>query len=91
MKHEQEYIQYKVGDDIYIGGMGYLSRGKDDFAGGLCKISKIEGGGFAVAEYPGHMLGFAYWLPKQEELKAVYGNKRGYADPDMRPEFNTGD
>ena len=84
-----------VGEDVYIPSELYLSHGRDDFAGGLCRISRIEtsvlgvpGTYVEVEEQPGTLHGWDDLLRQQDELRARYGDRRGHADPDLRPEFN---
>ena len=87
----------KVGDDIYVGTALYLSHGVDDFHGGLCKISKVKPAISAgkpewfisVEERPGWSYNYASLLKEQAELKAQYGETRGYPDPDNSPESNS--
>jgi hypothetical protein len=91
-------MQHKVGDDIYIQGAMYMGHGKDDFAGGLCKISEIRMGVSAgervpfveVEERPGYQYNYLTLLDKQDKMRETYGTQRGHADPDLRPEFNEG-
>ena len=87
----------KVGDKVYVPTSLYLTHGCDDFRGGVCTVSGVrEGfdgrGGdvyISVEEDPGtwHNCG-TYLEPQQEKFKAQYGDQKGHADPDYRPEFN---
>ena len=88
-----------VGEDIYIPTSLHVYRGKDDFEGGLCKISKIIKSDFLpedhynylmiiVEEEPQSEHNWNYLLEHQEEWKKRFGNERGHSDPDYREEFN---
>ena len=86
----------KVGDDIYLPTVGYLSHGVDDFRGGLCKVIKVKEGTSAgekthyvtVAERPSTSYNWEFLAVKQDELKAEFRENRGHADPDYSPECN---
>jgi hypothetical protein len=84
--------QPRVGDDVYIPSSRYLSHGRDDFAGGLCRIVKVvdEGHGLfvEVEEHPGSQYGWAYLQEHQDVWHERFGDRRGRPDPDLRPEFN---
>lgn len=89
-------MSHKIGDDIYIQGAMYMSHGRDDFQGGLCKIKTIEygcSGGklvpfITIAERPGWKGNYCILLEKQQSLANLFGMNRGHCDPDERPEFN---
>lgn len=94
-----EDMQHKVGDDIYVRGVCYLSHGEDDFEGGLARITHVTYGGSAgkrvpfveIAENPGTAYNYPILLEQQDKLKALYGEQRAHPDPDDRPEFNRWD
>lgn len=99
MKKDAKYFNCKslpvIGQEIYVRGAMYMSRGEDDFAGGKAVISKIEecGGSqpylmVGIAERPGWLGGWATIEAEQEALAARYGDERAHPDPDTRPEFN---
>lgn len=85
-----------IGQDVYVGTKLFLGHGRDDFQGGLCKIIKIEeglSGGektyfVGVEERHGCLYNWEHLQENQAKWKKEYGNKRGYPDPDYRPEFN---
>ena len=86
-----------LGSDIYIRSAYYLGHGRDDFEGGLCRVARVTVGISAgdpayfveVEERPGWSFNWSTFLSvEQEKLRAKYGNRRGYQDPDDRPEFN---
>jgi len=83
-----------VGDTFYMPSMLYLRHGVDDFHGGKCTISKVILGEalmdtyIEVVEWPGVESRYLPLLEQQAELKAEYGDARGYMSPDYRPEFN---
>jgi hypothetical protein len=87
-----------VGEDVYIPSELFLWHGRDDFAGGLCRIARVTElllAGRAVPfveveEQPGSLHNWEDLLRQQGELRARYGDRRGHADPDWRPEFNDG-
>lgn len=87
-----------VGEDVCIPTSLYLSHGMDDFHGGMCRITKVDRRDDCPNEYnrlfvcieerPGHSYN---WLPLMENERQnieLYGDGRGYPDPDDRPEFN---
>lgn len=89
----------KIGNDIYIDTSIYVSHGKDDFHGGLCKIIKINKNSIlpvdsdnyimiCVEENPGHSYNWNYLIENQEKWKIKFGETRGYQDPDDRLQFN---
>lgn len=89
----------EVGKDIYVRSAWYLSRGADDFAGGLCRVTKVyanmSGGEptwyVEIAERPGYSYNWVYLRDQQDELKAQYGDQRGHPDPDLDPSANQRD
>ena len=83
-----------VGEDVYVPSELYLWHGRDDFAGGLCRIVRVTesfGGLFVeVEENPGSLYSWAILLEDQERLRERFGDRRGRPNPDWRPEFNEG-
>lgn len=101
-KYEEEVARLPVpvvGQDVYISTSLYLSHGMDDFHGGLCRISNISEGVSAgvkvpfieVEENPGTRHNWKVVCEEQDKLRERFGDQRGYADPDERPEFNRWD
>jgi len=87
----------RVGTDVYLPSRLYLGHGRDDFRGGLCRVSEVKvenwGGSpcyvIEVEEDPGAQHNWSTYLgPLQRKLRAQYGVERGHPDPDHRPEFN---
>lgn len=86
-----EYPQ--VGQDVYVGSSLYLTHGRDDFAGGLCRIVAVydeypDGPFVEVEEDPGAHHSWKYLKENQDDWRERYGDRRGRPDPDWRPEFN---
>lgn len=89
----------KVGDEVYIPTSLYLSHGADDFEGGLCEVIEVKPGLSAgedttyirVKERSFTQYNWKFLAEKQKEYKETYGDRRGHADPDYRPEFNRWD
>jgi hypothetical protein len=89
----------KIGQDIYVPGAMYLSRGSDDYVGGLAKVNfvKKEKHGkeqtfmVGVKEIPGTTWNWKFLSEEQKELKKEFKKNRAYPDPDDRMEFNWGD
>jgi hypothetical protein len=83
-----------VGQDVYIASSLHLTHGEDDFAGGLCRVVRIDeetSPGLIyveVEEDPGTLHNWAYLLEHQDQWRGRYGARRGHPDPDYRPEFN---
>ena len=81
----------KVGDQIYIDSAFYLTHGEDDFVGGLCTITYVEGDEppfwIQIAEDRGKFT-WSYIEEEQEMLKKKFGTSRGHRRPDDREEFN---
>jgi hypothetical protein len=84
-----------LGEDVYVPTSLHLTHGADDFAGGLCRIVRVDPetapGGITfveVEEDPGTLHNWKYLLEHQDEWRARYGDRRGCPDPDHRPEFN---
>lgn len=86
----------EVGREIYVPSTLYLWHGRDDFAGGLCRIARVtelllagRGVPFVeVEERPGTLYNWEDLRRQQDELRARFGDRRGHLDPDWRPEFN---
>ena len=92
----------EVGAEVYVPSSYYLSHGVDDFEGGLCRISRIRDTrkskssnalninrlSVEVEERPGWFSNWYVLMEQQDELRERYGHRRGYQDPDLRPEFN---
>ena len=86
----------QVGDFIYIPSSYYLSRGRDDFEGGLCKIVSVKDGVSAgktvpfveIRERPGARYNLHELLKKQDKLKERFGNNPGRKTQDYRKQFN---
>ena len=78
----------KIGDKIYVHSSFYISRGSDDFVGGLCTINEIEYSdhlppdhynycSVGVEERPGTLYNYKYLLDEQDELKEQFGDQVG--------------
>ena len=85
----------RIGDDVYVTSSLHLTHGADDFAGGLCRIVRVDpelspvGIPFVeVEEDPGTLHNWHYLVEHQDEWRERYGDRRGHQDPDHRPEFN---
>lgn len=85
-----------VGDMIYVPTAMYLSRGRDDFNGGLCEVSKVghmisDGKtvpSVCIKERPGTTYNWKFLSEKQETLMKRWGEERGFEDPDYDERFN---
>jgi hypothetical protein len=88
-----------VGEDIYVPSQLYMSHGRDDFEGGLCRVAQVKGdldgeyqssgrAWIEVEERPGHWFNWDVLGPEQDKLRRQYGSQRGHPDPDDRWEFN---
>lgn len=88
------------GEDICVPTSLYLSRGADDFMGGLCQIAKVIRNDDCPNEYnrlfvtiverPGHQYNWLPLIEGESKNLETYGDRRGYPDPDLDPQFNTG-
>jgi hypothetical protein len=84
----------RIGQDVYVGSILYLTHGRDDFAGGLCRIVEIfpddpsDGVFVEVEEDAGTRYSWKYLMENQDDWRERYGDRRGHPDPDWRPEFN---
>lgn len=91
----------EVGDTVYVPTSLHLSRGSDDFIGGLATVTWVGEGKSAgkmvtfveVAEKPGSRFNWAEYLePNQETFRLRYGEQRAHPDPDEdRPWIEEGD
>ncbi len=87
----------EVGEDIYVQSAYYLSRGRDDFLGGLCEVAEVrtrtsagkEVPFVSVVERPGHGYNWEILKEAQEKLAKEYGEYRGRECPDNSKESNT--
>ena len=88
-----------LGDKIYVPSSFYLSRGRDDFHGGIATISKIEYNKFlpknhinyimvAIKERNNVRYNYRILMKEQEKLKKEHGNQIAKPCPDNRDEFN---
>ena len=84
-----------IGQDVYVPSSLHLTHGVDDFAGGLCRVvridtdmSPVEIPFVEVEEDPGTLHNWHYLMENQDEWRDRYGDRRGRHDPDFRPEFN---
>lgn len=83
----------KIGDKIYIHSSFHISRGSDDYVGGLATISKIYDGISAgdktwfidIEEVPGVGLNYEMLMEgnTQKELKKQFGRKKAHPSPDI--------
>ena len=84
-----------VGDQIYVDTVVYTSHGRDDFVGGLARVTSVhraESGYFiTIEERPGCEYSWEGLAQQQAELKKKFGDQRAYEDPDDDSEFNTWD
>jgi hypothetical protein len=86
----------EVGQEIYVPSELYLSHGRDDFAGGRCRIVRVTTLFdrpqlyVEVEEHPGTLYAWDDLARRQDELRGQHGDRRGHPDPDWRPEFNDG-
>jgi hypothetical protein len=86
----------KVGDDIYVDSSFYLSHGRDDFVGGLVRVTAVitddingrPSYWIEIEERPGTRYNWDALALKQAKLRAEFGDSRGFSDPDNRREFN---
>lgn len=90
----------KIGEKIYVPTSLYLSRGRDDFQGGLCTISRIECSKTLPQDHNNYCFvgveegdratshNYKHLLELQSELKKKFGKRRGYKDPDMSASSN---
>lgn len=96
-------LQHNIGDQMYVHSSFYISRGEDDVVGGLATVSKFDISDklpeghinkvFVIfKELPGHSYNYNMLLEEQEELRAEFGEKSAYPDPDINtPWIEAGD
>jgi hypothetical protein len=97
------YPYPRVGDEVYLATELHLTHGADDFAGGRCCVARVVDGsgssileralfresvGVELEEPPGWVYDWIRLVEQPEELRAEYGDRRGYERPDLRPKFN---
>jgi hypothetical protein len=91
--------QYELlfpGDVIYVDTELYLSRGKDDFCGGLAEVIEFRKDINAVKPTPCVVIAskrqsqynWRLLTARQKQLRSVFGKTWAHPDPDHRPEFN---
>lgn len=96
----EEGKEPKKGDKIYVPSALYLSRGADDFAGGIATVSKVEHNEklgkdhvnycfVSIEERPGTSYNWRDLGPKQKDLKMEYKKQKAHPDPDMDPDANS--
>jgi hypothetical protein len=81
----------EVGQDVYVPSELFLTHGRDDFHGGVCRIVAVKHDRqlfVEVEEHPGCWYAWGWLMEQQDDLRSRYGAERGYPDPDWRPEFN---
>jgi hypothetical protein len=99
---EKKIKEPKIGDKIYVGSAMYLSHGRDDFAGGLATISKIERSKTLPTDHPNYMFvsikerpsasyNWKHLLAEQSRLKKEYKGKVAHPDPDYAESSNQDD
>ncbi|MEV0296327.1 hypothetical protein [Nocardia sp. NPDC050710] len=84
-----------VGADIYVDTHLFLGHGEDDVRGGLARVVAVHEDAeypddpmVDVAEHPDYSYNWALLSREQDRLRAEFGDRRAYADPDLRPEFD---
>lgn len=89
----------QIGEKIYVGSSYYLSRGRDDFEGGLASINSVEISDrlpedhcnaimIGIEERPGVMYNYKSLLKEQEAFKERFGDSIAHPEPDLDPDFN---
>lgn len=86
----------RTGDVIYVDTSLYLSRGRDDFRGGLAEViglrTDISAGMptpfVCVAQDPHTWHNWKMLASMQKKLRQEHGTSWSRPDPDYRPEFN---
>lgn len=81
----------RLGESIYVPTSMYIDHGEDDIQGGLAEVSSVEkrtSGGKLVwfvklKEIPNRTYNYDYLHSLQPKLKAEYGDRRAYPDPDV--------
>lgn len=98
-KFVQEGEEPKKGNKIYVPSALFISRGADDFAGGIATVKNVEyderlGKGHmnycfvSIEERPGSKYNWKDLATKQKELKKTYKKQKAHPDPDMHPDSN---
>lgn len=87
-----------VGEDICVPSSFYISHGRDDFQGGVCKIAEVIKRNdcpndynrlfVKIEERPGSEYNWLLLIKDEESNRERYGSRRGFPDPDYSPEFN---
>lgn len=88
-----------VGEQVYVPSSFYMSRGEDDFSGGLATIEKVECSFYlppghhnytmvGIKERPGVLYNWTALMDNQEAIAKAYAGKIAHADPDYDPQFN---
>lgn len=89
----------KLGQKIYVPTSLYVYRGRDDFAGGIATISKIEYNDslpknhsnytfIGIKEKESTMYNWKVLLEEQEKLKKQFGEQITHPDPDYHEDVN---
>lgn len=90
----------KIGEKIYVPTSLYLSRGRDDFQGGLCTISRVECSKTLPEDHCNYCFvgvkegsrstshNYKCLMEQQSKLRKEFGKRKGYKDPDMSASSN---
>lgn len=86
----------KVGDMVYVGTSGSLSHGCTDRQGGLAKVTRVyddvSGGKLTpfvrLEPFPGTGFNWKFLAEQQAALKAQFGERSAFSDPDHDLQFN---
>ena len=86
----------KPGDKIYVYSSYHISRGRDDFHGGLATVKEVtmsrSGPYVKVIENPGVSYNWEYLAELQEKLRERFGEVVAHPDPDENwPWIEAGD
>ena len=83
----------KIGDEVYVPTSLHISRGSDDFIGGLATVVGVKDEGWiTVSENPRVSYNWKYLIRIQDRLKAEFGEERAYPSPDVdAPWIQNGD
>lgn len=96
-------MKHKIGDKLYIPSAYFISRGEDDFEGGLAEIDRIETKKhlpekhcnrimIGFKENPSAMYNYNYILEGQEEWSKEYSGRTAHPNPDINtPWIQNGD
>lgn len=97
--HLPNWREPVVGEEVCVGSSFFLSRGRDDFCGGMARISKIrderDSGSAALInrlmvvleENPGTQHNWYHLIEEEPENLERHGDQRAHLCPDHRPEF----